>query len=60
MRIKNTIKSTRCQEYGHSEMYCRKCFICINCENSHDTTMCSKHKTPPATHTLCTSDHPAN
>ena len=50
----------RCKSYGHTESYCNKPYICVNCGGQHSTDSCKKSKITPATCALCGGGHPAN
>lgn len=60
-RKKNDIiQCTRCQSYGHSKTYCSKPYNCVKCGKSHDSKLCTKSKSTPATCALCHGSHPSN
>jgi hypothetical protein len=60
-RKKNHIvQCTRCQSYGHTKTYCSRPYVCVKSGGEHNTTLCTKDPTAPATCALCGGDHPAS
>jgi len=58
-RKKNHIvQCTRCQYYGHTKTYCSRPYVCVKCGREHNTTLCTKDPTAPATCALYGGDHP--
>jgi hypothetical protein len=44
----NIIQCMRCQQYGHTKMYCNRPFLCVKCGGPHSTSSCSKRPDTPA------------
>jgi len=60
-RKKNHIvQCTWCQFYGHTNSYCSRPHVCVNCGDEHNTTLCTKDPAAPATCALCGGEHPAS
>jgi len=51
---------TRCQQYGHTQRYCNKPYVCVKCSGHHHTSVCTKPRDTPAKCVLCGGSHPAN
>jgi hypothetical protein len=51
---------TQCQQYGHTQRYCDKPYVCVKCSGHHHTSMCNKPRDTPAKCVLCGGSHPAN
>jgi len=52
------VQCTRCQSYGHTKTYCSRRYVCVKCGGEHNTTLCTKEPTAPATCALCGGDQP--
>lgn len=54
------VQCFRCQEYGHTQGYCKKPFRCVKCAQYHPTTECKKAKEIPPCCAHCQQKHTAN
>jgi hypothetical protein len=60
-RKKNHIvQFTKCQSYGHTKSYCSRPYVCVKYGGEHNTTLCTKDPTTPATCALCGGELPAS
>lgn len=50
----------KCQSYEHTKNYCRNPFRCVRCGENHDSKLCKKPKTAPATCANCKQNHTSN
>lgn len=50
----------KCQEYGHTKVYCRKSPRCVKCAGEHLTVSCEKPRNVEAKCVNCQKNHPAN
>lgn len=50
----------KCQEYGHTRVYCRKSPRCVKCAGNHLTDVCEKPRNIEAKCANCEKNHPAN
>lgn len=50
----------RCQEFNHTQAYCRKEPRCVKCAGKHSSENCSLSKNEKATCVNCKGRHPAN
>lgn len=50
----------RCQQFNHTQNFCKNAFKCVKCGNSHNTKFCEKDKSTPPKCCNCGEAHPAN
>lgn len=51
----------RCQNFGHTQRFCRKEPRCVKCADKHETSQCTKNTTQGRTKCVnCGENHPAN
>lgn len=50
----------KCQQYGHTQNFCRNHFKCVKCGGAHETVRCTKERTAPPKCCNCGEAHPAN
>lgn len=54
------VQCFRCQEFGHTQNYCKKPFRCVKCSLSHPTSDCTKSNDTPPKCVHCQQVHTAN
>lgn len=59
-KFNEMVQCYRCQEFGHTQNYCRKSFRCVKCSLSHPTSSCTKEKDTPPKCVHCQEVHTAN
>lgn len=50
----------KCQQFGHTQNFCRNFYKCVKCGNDHETAHCKKEKSAPPRCCNCGEAHPAN
>lgn len=59
-KVTDFVQCFRCQQYGHTQRYCKKAFRCVKCAMDHPTAECKKQQTTPPKCVHCLESHTAN
>jgi hypothetical protein len=62
LKRKSLVQCFNCQEYGHTQNYCKLINICVICGDPHKTANCQKQKNNPVVRKCsnCAGNHTAN
>lgn len=50
----------KCQQFGHTQNFCKNAYKCVKCGSAHETAQCMKEKSAPPKCCNCGEAHPAN
>ena len=59
-KFNDLVQCHRCQEFGHTQRYCRKPFRCVKCGDQHSTADCRKKLDSPPVCAHCQGNHTAS
>lgn len=59
-KVNDFVQCFRCQEYGHTQGYCKKPHRCVKCAHDHPTAECKMDKNTPPRCVHCMQSHTAN